>query len=83
MYGLPQAGILAQKLLEQRLNAHGYFQSAAVPGLWTHTTRPISFTLVADNFGIKYVGREHILHLLSILKEHYKFFEDWSGTKFI
>jgi hypothetical protein len=24
MYGLPQAGILAQQLLEQRLNQHGY-----------------------------------------------------------
>ncbi len=36
MYGLPQAGILAQNLLEKRLNKHGYFQNKAVPGLWTH-----------------------------------------------
>ena len=41
MYGLPQAGILAQELLEKRLNEHGYSQSKAVPGLWTHKTRPI------------------------------------------
>jgi CO/xanthine dehydrogenase FAD-binding subunit len=27
MYGLPQAGLLAQELLEQRLNKHGYYQS--------------------------------------------------------
>jgi hypothetical protein len=27
MYGLPQAGLLAQELLEQRLKKHGYFQS--------------------------------------------------------
>ncbi len=33
MYGLPQAGILAQQLLEERLNLHGYSQSKAVPGL--------------------------------------------------
>ena len=38
MYGLPQAGILAQQLLEQRLNQHGYSQSKAVPGLWTYAT---------------------------------------------
>ena len=38
MYGLPQAGILAQQLLEQRLNQHGYSQSKAVPGLWKHKT---------------------------------------------
>ncbi len=83
MYGLPQAGILAQQLLEKRLNAHGYSQSKAVPGLWMHTTRPISFTLVVDNFGIKYVGKEHVLHLLDILKQHYEQSEDWSGTNFI
>jgi hypothetical protein len=36
MYGLQQAGILAQELLEKQLNEHGYSQSKAVPGLWTH-----------------------------------------------
>ncbi len=38
MYGLPQAGILAQQLLEQRLNEHGYQQSPITAGLWKHTT---------------------------------------------
>jgi hypothetical protein len=33
MYGLPQAGILAQELLEQRLNKHVFFQSKAILGL--------------------------------------------------
>ena len=33
MYGLPQSGILAQTLLETRLNAHGYHQSKITPGL--------------------------------------------------
>ena len=36
MYGLPQSGILAQALLETRLNAHGYHQSKITPVLWTH-----------------------------------------------
>ena len=27
MYGLPQAGLLAQELLKKQLNKHGYFQS--------------------------------------------------------
>jgi hypothetical protein len=30
IYGLPQAGILAQNLLEKRLNKHGCFQNKAV-----------------------------------------------------
>lgn len=72
MYGLPQAGILAQQLLEQQLNEHRYSQSKAVLGLWTHKTRPISFTLVIDDFGVKYVRNENAIHLISTLKEHYE-----------
>jgi hypothetical protein len=34
MYGLPQSDLLANELLEQRLNKHGYVQSKFVPGLW-------------------------------------------------
>ena len=67
MYGLPQAGILAQALLEKRLNAAGYKQSLHTPGLWTHQWRPICFTLVVDDFGVKYVGKEHSEHLVSVL----------------
>jgi hypothetical protein len=33
MYGLPQAGILGQELLEQRLNQHGYHQSSLMLGI--------------------------------------------------
>ena len=51
MYGLPQAGLLANELLEKRLNKHGYRQSKLVPGLWKHDTRPIQFTLVVDALG--------------------------------
>jgi hypothetical protein len=36
MYGLPQSGLLANELLEKRLNRHGYRQSKFVPGLWKH-----------------------------------------------
>ncbi len=57
MYRLPQAGLLAQKLLEKRLNAEGYSQSFLKPGFWTHAWRPISFTLCIDDFGVKYVGQ--------------------------
>ncbi len=36
MYSLPQVSILAYRLLEQRLNEHGYQQSQVTPGLWKH-----------------------------------------------
>ncbi len=32
MYSLPQAGIIAQELLEERLARYGYFQSKIIPG---------------------------------------------------
>jgi hypothetical protein len=80
MYGLPQAGLLANELLEKRLNKNGYFQSKLVAGLWAHKTRPIQFTLVVDDFGVKYVGKEHAEHLLTTLEQHYKVTADWTGT---
>ncbi len=83
MYGLPQAGLLANELLEKHLNKHGYRQSKLVPGLWKHDTRPIQFTLVVDNFGVKYIGEEHAQHLKNTLKEHYKLTCDWTGTRYI
>ncbi len=79
MYGLPQAGIFAQELLEKCLNKHGYCQSPLTPGLWRHDFRPISFTLCVDDFGIKYIGREHAKHLASILSKHYRCSHDWDG----
>ena len=36
MYGLPQAGIIAQELLEKRLLTAGYRQSKVRPGYWKH-----------------------------------------------
>ena len=83
MYGLPQAGLLANELLEKRLNQNGYFQSKIIPGLWKHKTRPITFTLVVDDFGVKYVGKEHAEHLEAVLKQHYEVTTDWTGTRYV
>ena len=63
MYGLPQSGIIAQDLLTKLLAKHGYRPCRHTHGLWKHDTRAISFTLVVDDFGVKYVGREHAEHL--------------------
>eukprot|EP00978_Attheya_sp_CCMP212_P016490 scaffold43259_cov66-Attheya_sp.AAC.3 len=56
MYGLPQAGIFAQKLLTERLQPEGYYPCRYTPGLWKHKWRPITFMLVVDDFGVKYIG---------------------------
>ena len=72
MYGLPQVGLIANELLETRLNKQGYRQSKLVPGLWKHDTMPIQFTLVVDDFGVKYVGTEHAQNLIKVLERYYK-----------
>ena len=45
-------------------------------GLWHHKTRPITFTLVVDDFGVKYTNEEGAKHLMSVLKQNYDITED-------
>jgi hypothetical protein len=44
MYGLQQAGILANELLQRNLAKDGYRLTTHTHGLWKHDTRPISFS---------------------------------------
>ena len=83
MYGLPQARILAQQLVDTRLNKAGYFQSQLTPGFWKHKWRPISFTLCVDHFGVKYVSQEHAKHLMNTLKQEYKMSQDCEGNRYL
>jgi hypothetical protein len=71
MYGLPQAGILANQLIASRIAIHGYHQTKFTPGLWRHVTHPIQFTLVVDDFGVQYVGKKHAQHMIDALKTNY------------
>jgi hypothetical protein len=82
MYGLPQAGILANELLQRNLAKDGYRPTTHTHGLWTHDTCPISFSLVVDDFRAKYVGREHTEHLMTCIKKHYNISSDWNGTAY-
>ncbi len=80
MYGLPQAGILANKLLKKWLARHGSFEQPYTPGLWKHVCRPVCFNLCVNDFGIKYIGIKNLQHLYNTLrKETYKIVEDYEG----
>jgi hypothetical protein len=83
MYGLPQAGIIAQDLLTKRLHQAGYRQSKVTPGYWRHEWRPISFTLVVDDFGVKYINKTDVEHLTSVLNQDYEIDLDWDGTRYL
>jgi hypothetical protein len=83
MYGLPQAGLIAQELLQERLAKKGYHQSKIIPGLWTHETRPITFILVVDGFAIKHVRQEDADHLINTIKTYYTCTVNKEVTKYI
>ena len=77
MYGLPQAGKFAYDDLFQHLAPYGYYPPIKKLGLWTHDSFPIIFTLVVNNFGVKYPGKEHALHLKSAPEDKYKVTTYW------
>jgi hypothetical protein len=63
MYGLKQAGLLANKLLQKRLAPFVYHPARHTSGMWLHKTIPIAFSLIVDDFAVKYVGKQHADHL--------------------
>jgi hypothetical protein len=80
MYGLPQAGILANKKLTKHLAPYGYVPTKSTPSLWKHHTNQIAFSLVVNNFGIKYTNIANANNLIKALKAEYQCTTDWTGT---
>jgi hypothetical protein len=80
VWGLPQAGFLANKCLCRKLALFGYFESVNTPGLWYHELQPHTFTLVVDDFGVKFVNRDDVNHLISSISTTYKLTKDWTGN---
>ena len=72
MYGLPQVGILAYKLLVKHLEKHGYHSCPMTTGLWKHKQQSISFVFTIDDFEVKYVRRHNAVLLINALLQHYE-----------
>ena len=83
MYGLEQAGIIAHNELVKHLAPHGYHPVRYTPGLWKHDTHDTMFTLVVDDFAIKYTTLANAHHLLHALKTKYTISEDWEDHLYI
>ena len=83
MYGLPQAGRLANNQLVTFLATHGYRPALPLtPGLWRHDTRDIVFSLVVDDFGVRYTSRADADHLVATLSTSYQVSTDWTGSRY-
>jgi hypothetical protein len=52
------------------------------PGLWKHVNKPLSSTLVVDNFGVQYTNKDDADHLLTTLQKLYTVSVDWTGSKY-
>ena len=74
-YVLPQAGMLAF------LNKTGYYETTTKTEIWRHKWRPIMFVLIVDDFGIEYVGNNHLHHIRTVRTNHYTITEDLDGKK--
>ena len=83
MYGIPQEGRISHDALVKHLDTYGYHPSIRTPGLLRQNSRPINFSLVVDNFGVKYSGKDHALHLKSELETKYKVTTDLERKLYI
>jgi hypothetical protein len=77
----PQAGIIvANQKLTKHLAKYGYTPTNHTTGLWKYKQCPITFSLVVNNFGVKYIGKAHVQYLLDAIGDLYSSTTDWEGT---
>jgi hypothetical protein len=69
--------------LKTHLATHDCAPCTHAPGLWTHSTRDITFSLVVDDFSIKYTNRDDAVHLLTALEEMYTVTTDCTGSFYL
>jgi len=63
LYGLCEASYLSNVELKRVLAKEGYIPLKYTPGLFTHKTRDIAFSLCINNFGVRFVKKEDAEHL--------------------
>ena len=82
-YGLKQAGKIAHDDLVDRLKEAGYTKAPLAEGFFRHETRDIDFTLVVDDFLIRYSREEDLEHLRETIGKHYKFKVDMDARQYV
>ena len=82
MPGLKQAGRIANDWLKIYFAQFGNAPVPRIPALWKHATREITFSLVVDDFGVKYFGKENVDHLIQALQKQYTIYTDWTRSLF-
>ena len=79
MPSLKQAGRIVNERIKAHLAHFGFAPVPRTPALWKHATKPIILSLVVDNFGVKYTGKENADHLIQALQKLYTISINWTG----
>jgi hypothetical protein len=83
MQGLKQAGRIANDRLQKHLATFGYTPVPCTPSLYQYASRPVTFSFVVDDFGVKFVGQEHSDHLINALQQLYEISIDSTGSQYL
>ena len=73
---LSSGAVKTHESLKEYLKTYGYAPAKITKGIWTHQDRDINFTLVVDDFGIRYRNKEHPDHLISAFQENHEVTQD-------
>ena len=82
LYGLPHAGKISQDSLITHLAKHGYHQTSTTC-LFRHESNGVTFTLVVDDFGVKFTNKNAAQHLIDCLTLRYPLTVNWNATKYL
>ena len=82
LYGLPHAGKIAQDALIKHLATHGYHQTTTTC-LFRHDSNGVAFTLVVDDFGVKFKNKAAAQHLIDCLNIRYPITVNWNASKYL
>lgn len=63
------------------LDKHECHQSKHTSRFFTYESRDISFTLVVDDFGIKYKKKKDLDHLMAVLRTKYRMLLDMDAKQ--
>jgi hypothetical protein len=82
MYGLVNAALVSNQDVIKLLNSHGFVETNT-PQIFKHTTRNIQFSLVVDDFGVKYNDDDDAKYLIATLQKAYQCTIDWTGKLYL
>lgn len=77
--GLIHDGTVAYKDLVEYLVSQGFYPSKYTPRLWFDKKSKPNFTLIVNDFGVKYCNQQSSEILINVLSKKHDISTDWTG----